>query len=218
MKPLLLMKSSEPINNYGLSYNHRSNDFHALRQRFACTPVRTPFNHAIEILVEPGQFGAQPSQMSLNPLLHEGWRSVQAVLLRSLHRQHFSTRANRAANSCVCRSGSARSVGWITTAKLANTCASSASVFVNWPVTLAKSRTVRGFTANMGNTASTSARSRGCSKPRLASAIRVGDSWLSRAITVAMPWSSYGTRIDSSLGSTTSSCAFETSIQTYTGE
>ena len=126
--------------------HHRPNARHTLQPIFPGAPHGTLLDQIIPVIIQPRQFGAQPAQMNLDPLPDPSGEAIQAMLFGPCIASPWRRRARWAANSCVCASGITRRGGRMTSAKRANTWASSVSVFANWPVALAKSRTWRGLT------------------------------------------------------------------------
>jgi hypothetical protein len=136
-----------------------------------------------------------------------------AVLLRREHLDELATARDQGRQ--LLRLGSGQGSGRTTSAKWANTCASSASVFANRPVALAKSRICRGLTTTTGRPAAANAPVSGSSTPPVASTtIKVGGAaarWASNWVT---PASVFGTVNRPAGRCATSNCAFDTSIPT----
>jgi hypothetical protein len=195
--------------------HHGPNAGHTLQQFFPRSPHRTPLDHVIQFLIEPCPFVAQPVHMRGNPFSHSIRSPIQAVLLGLLHRQHLAPsrqQDRQLLGRCIGDHPQGRSDDL---RKARQHLGIERVRLGQLPVALAQSRTWRGFTTITGTASSTSARSRGRSKPPVASTtINLGRSCAS---TVVIPLASYVTLLSSPDGRTaTSSRAFETSIPTKT--
>ena len=146
-------------------------------------------------------------------------RPHQAVLLGGPHDDQLRTAPQRGPQLCIWVSGSGRGVGRITSATWARARASTASVFANWPVARAKSRTRRGCTMTTGRPVVAKARVGARSRPPGASnTMRVGLRACTQATSVSTPLASFATVHRSPEGRTAmSTWALATSIPTKHG-
>src|SRR6266567_3331051 len=163
------------------------------------------------------------------------WRSSQrmwSVRLRRMARRarpsrfcsaisismSWRRRVTKASKLWRASSGSGRGSGRTRSANRASTAASMASVFANWPVARAKSRTCRGFATTTATPALASAAATVCSYPPVASrTTSTPPSSLRRCSNASMPRGSWATCQRSPLGRhATSKVALATSIPTNT--
>lgn len=66
--------------------HHRPNAGYALKKIFSLAPHGTVLDHVIQVLIQPHQSDAQPTQIDRDPLPDPSRGAIQAILLSLLHR------------------------------------------------------------------------------------------------------------------------------------